>query len=141
MGDAGSTMWGFLMAWWCIKLSQHPYQLLRPVACLWFVALPLWDCARLMLLRLLKRRSMITADRSHVHHLLLALGLSETKVCMVLWSFAALCVLCGFYVDMVQVKEVYVFSSFIISFIFYCMVLVFLEFKVLGFNIGEGNYE
>src|SRR5690606_28768263 len=35
MGDAGSTMLGFALAWWSIKLSQGPERTISPGVVLW----------------------------------------------------------------------------------------------------------
>src|SRR5690606_31544505 len=43
MGDAGSTMLGFSLAWLCIELSQEPVRVFSPVVALWIFALPIYD--------------------------------------------------------------------------------------------------
>jgi UDP-GlcNAc:undecaprenyl-phosphate GlcNAc-1-phosphate transferase len=74
MGDAGSTLLGFSVAWLCIHISQGPNRAVAPVNSLWLVALPLfelfWSTAR----RLIRGVSPFRADNAHFHHLLLRAG-------------------------------------------------------------------
>ena len=44
------------------------------MVCVWFLAVPLLDMARVMFVRLLRRGSLFDADREHFHHFLLARG-------------------------------------------------------------------
>src|SRR6185295_9605604 len=43
MGDAGSTMLGFSLAWLSLDLSQGPTRVISPVVALWIFALPIYD--------------------------------------------------------------------------------------------------
>jgi undecaprenyl-phosphate alpha-N-acetylglucosaminyl 1-phosphatetransferase/UDP-N-acetylglucosamine 2-epimerase len=76
MGDAGSTLLGFLIAWSLIYLSQAPVGLLGPVDVLWCVALPVIDTFAVMVRRMRAGRSPFSADRQHLHHLLIDAGSS-----------------------------------------------------------------
>jgi UDP-GlcNAc:undecaprenyl-phosphate GlcNAc-1-phosphate transferase len=74
MGDAGSMMLGLALCWFAIDLTQGPGRALPPITCVWLLAVPLADMARVMFLRRLRGRSLFEADRGHLHHLLLARG-------------------------------------------------------------------
>lgn len=76
MGDAGSMMLGFALCWFTIDLTQGPRRSLAPVACVWVLAVPLVDMARVMFVRLVRRRGIFDADREHLHHFLLERGYS-----------------------------------------------------------------
>src|SRR6266481_1217312 len=43
MGDAGSTLLGFLVVWFALSISQGEDRSLSPVAALWFALMPLSD--------------------------------------------------------------------------------------------------
>lgn len=75
MGDSGSTLLGFAVAWICIRISQGPIQATAPVTTLWIVALPLYELIWTTLRRLIRGVSPFRPDRSHFHHLLLQAGL------------------------------------------------------------------
>jgi UDP-GlcNAc:undecaprenyl-phosphate GlcNAc-1-phosphate transferase len=44
MGDAGSTMLGFAVVWITLGVSQGEARVISPVHCLWFAAIPIFDC-------------------------------------------------------------------------------------------------
>ncbi len=91
LGDAGSVTLGFLVCAALIHFSQGPAAVIRPVTALWLVALPLMDMLATMLLRWREGRHPMQADRSHLHHRLLALGLGprRTLLALGLWSLCA----------------------------------------------------
>jgi UDP-GlcNAc:undecaprenyl-phosphate GlcNAc-1-phosphate transferase len=74
MGDAGSTLLGFTLAWLCIEVSQGPQRAVAPVTAMWVVALPLYELVWTTLRRVIRGVSPFKADRDHFHHLLLKAG-------------------------------------------------------------------
>ncbi|GAB2496488.1 hypothetical protein GCM10027084_07150 [Pseudoxanthomonas sangjuensis] len=86
MGDAGSTLIGFLLAWSLIYLSHPRVARMAPVDVMWCVAVPVMDTLSVMYRRLRNGGSPFRADRQHLHHLLLDAGLSPrvTLLCIAL---------------------------------------------------------
>jgi UDP-GlcNAc:undecaprenyl-phosphate/decaprenyl-phosphate GlcNAc-1-phosphate transferase len=96
MGDSGSLIVGLILAFLTIKLlTREPYMPLveqgvdpgnRPLflACLFII--PFIDTIRVMLIRVLNKRSPFSADRNHIHHVLLDLGFSHKRTCLILAS-------------------------------------------------------
>ncbi|HVR76421.1 MAG TPA: diguanylate cyclase [Planctomycetota bacterium] len=90
LGDAGSTFFGLLLAVLGILTAQ--YNLAGPVdpaaafsysffLVPWLVLLvPLGDCARVTLSRLLRRESPFRPDNRHLHHVLHRAGLSPNQM-------------------------------------------------------------
>jgi UDP-GlcNAc:undecaprenyl-phosphate GlcNAc-1-phosphate transferase len=76
LGDAGSTLLGFTLAWLAIDLTQGPGRTMPPIAGLWVVLLPLADTVSLMARRRSRGHSPFKPDREHIHHFLLAHGYS-----------------------------------------------------------------
>jgi undecaprenyl-phosphate alpha-N-acetylglucosaminyl 1-phosphatetransferase len=76
MGDAGSTLIGFLLGWSLIFLSHKGVQRIEPVDALWCVALPVMDTLAVMYRRMRKGLSPFKPDRQHLHHLLQDTGCS-----------------------------------------------------------------
>ena len=70
LGDNGSNFLGFLVAWSCITYSSTDVALMSPVAALWLVAIPLWDCVGMIAGRFASGRAAFEADRNHIHHIL-----------------------------------------------------------------------
>lgn len=99
MGDSGSLLLGFMMSWFVFRFMQinalpttpavWRWQATPAVAfCVLFV--PLFDTLRVMLTRIKKRKSPFSADRNHIHHLLLCLGLQHRQVTGVLLGVSLL---------------------------------------------------
>jgi UDP-GlcNAc:undecaprenyl-phosphate/decaprenyl-phosphate GlcNAc-1-phosphate transferase len=74
MGDAGSTLLGFMLACICISASQGAGAKLSPTTTLWIVAIPLYELLWTTMRRILKGRSPFQPDRAHFHHKLLDAG-------------------------------------------------------------------
>lgn len=89
LGDAGSTVVGYLLAWALIRLSQLPQTHLSPVDVLWCVALPVFDTLAVMCRRMREGRSPFQPDRGHIHHILLGAGLGPRTTLVVLVVLAA----------------------------------------------------
>ena len=70
LGDSGALLLGLLTGWLLIASAQAPAGWLDPVTVLWFAAVPLFDTLFVMSYRMLHRRSPLSPDRNHVHHLL-----------------------------------------------------------------------
>ena len=90
MGDAGSKLIGFLLAWSLIFLSDQRVGRLAPVDVLWCVALPVMDTLAVMYRRFRLGRSPFKSDRQHLHHLLVDAGYSPH------WTLAVIVGVCGF---------------------------------------------
>lgn len=79
MGDAGSLVLGFTVAWFCADLTQEKSgsASLYPISALWIVAVPVMDTLYLLLRRVCRGNSPFAPDRRHIHHTLLVMGLRE----------------------------------------------------------------
>jgi UDP-GlcNAc:undecaprenyl-phosphate GlcNAc-1-phosphate transferase len=91
MGDAGSMMLGLALCWFTVDVTQGPGRALPPIVCVWILAVPLLDMARVMFLRVLRSGDMFDADREHLHHLLLARGVAHHRASLILAAASALC--------------------------------------------------
>ena len=89
LGDAGSLMIGFALAWFAIDLTQGRSRSFPPIAALWVVLLPLADCVSLMARRLRAGRSPFVADSRHIHHYLLRKGFSHGQTVAILVGISA----------------------------------------------------
>jgi len=69
-----------IIAWTAVRLSQNPAHPVSPVLGPWTIALPLIDCVSLIFRRMRHGRSPFSADRDHLHHLLLDAGYSSTAI-------------------------------------------------------------
>lgn len=76
MGDTGSLILGFVIAWFSVELTKRPGARVPPVVMLWVAGVVLLDLFTVTLRRVIRRRDPALADRGHIHHLLLRRGLS-----------------------------------------------------------------
>jgi UDP-GlcNAc:undecaprenyl-phosphate GlcNAc-1-phosphate transferase len=90
LGDAGSMMLGFALAWTTIEISQGPNRAISPIAAVWFMAVPVCDTLTVITRRILEGHSPFRADSRHLHHLFIQVGFSVTQTIVVLCSLAAL---------------------------------------------------
>jgi UDP-GlcNAc:undecaprenyl-phosphate GlcNAc-1-phosphate transferase len=92
MGDAGSQLLGFSMGV-LVLLMSDPARAPFPVTVgLLVLGLPFLDTLAVMGQRLAKGRSPFIGDRNHVHHKLLALGLSHYEAVIVIYGIQAVMV-------------------------------------------------
>ncbi|MBF0424218.1 MAG: undecaprenyl-phosphate alpha-N-acetylglucosaminyl 1-phosphate transferase [Magnetococcales bacterium] len=116
MGNAGSTFLGFSLAWFMVYLTQGDHRVLRPVAAVWLIAVPLIDMFSVLLRRVLQGRPPFAADRKHFHHLLLHLGWSVNRTVLFLTGLALLCGAIGILGDRLGIPEYLMFAAILTIF-------------------------
>lgn len=83
LGDAGSLMLGFAIVWFSVELSQRPYNggmRVPPVVMLWILGFVLIDLLSVVIRRMMKGKNPLSADRTHLHHILLRLKLDPDLI-------------------------------------------------------------
>lgn len=91
MGDTGAYFLGYVVAGATI---QGAFKMAAAIAIfipLLVLAVPLLDTALSPLRRFLRGRPAFAADREHVHHRLVAMGLSEPRVVLLTYAVTAAC--------------------------------------------------
>ncbi|MBZ5524448.1 MAG: undecaprenyl/decaprenyl-phosphate alpha-N-acetylglucosaminyl 1-phosphate transferase [Acidobacteriia bacterium] len=92
LGDSGSLFLGFMLSGFVMTESHSQKTMVASVLVpLVAFALPLTDVALSMLRRFLSGHSLFGADREHIHHKLLELGLTQRQAVMILYGFSAAC--------------------------------------------------
>jgi len=71
LGDSGSNLMGFWVAWSAIYASQNTFYNIEPITIMWFVAIPFLDCIGLIFSRIKKGVRLTAAGRDHIHHKLM----------------------------------------------------------------------
>lgn len=93
LGDCGSLLIGFLFGCFGLIWNQHAGGTgLGLIAPLMAVAVPTAEVAISIARRFLRRRPIFDADRNHIHHRLLSLGMTQRKAALVLYAVSALAV-------------------------------------------------
>ena len=84
LGDAGSMLIGFILAWVLVILSQDEAKSMVPTSVLWCVAFPVIDTLSVCCRRIRTGKSPLNADREHFHHLLLDSGITAKKSLLII---------------------------------------------------------
>ena len=84
MGDSGSIFIGFALSWYLIQLSQGASAVIKPVDALWLIAVPLLDTMTIMARRMRHGRSPFSADREHLHHILMLAGFGANRTVLII---------------------------------------------------------
>ena len=71
LGDSGSNLMGFWVAWCAIYSSQNVMYQVEAITMLWFVSIPLLDCIGLIFSRLIRGIGIASPGRDHIHHKLM----------------------------------------------------------------------
>lgn len=95
LGDAGSVMVGYFLAWTLIHISQQPQPHLSTVDVLWCVALPVLDTLSVMVRRMREGKSPFKPDRGHIHHIMMDAGFGPHTTLVLLVGIAVALVFMG----------------------------------------------
>lgn len=105
MGDSGTLFIGFALACQAIAFLglNHSETAIynvpnAPVLVLAVLSFPLLDTLRVFLLRILEGRSPFSADRNHIHHRLLEIGLSHIQATLLVVFFNILTIVTALYI-------------------------------------------
>lgn len=120
MGDAGSLTIGFLLSVFTIKFIEFGKEIrtndfdlnTAPIIAIAILIVPLYDTLRVFLIRIFNKQSPFKADRNHIHHWLIKLGLSHSQVCFVLYSVNILFIVVAY---ILRNNDIMLLSSVIIG--------------------------
>lgn len=120
MGDSGSMVLGFLLAWLAIALTQNegPARI-APISVAWILLLPASDILAVFARRLRWRRSPMAGDRSHFHHVLLRSGFSVPRVVSIIAVNQLLLVVAAIVLHLTGVPEPLQFALLVVVFLGY----------------------
>jgi len=118
MGDAGSMLLGFVIAWLALSLSQtrDAERVIAPITALWIFALPLMDTVAIMLRRILKRQSPFAADREHLHHIVLRMGYRDRHALLFIVMVSVVLSGIGLWMEFTNVSEWKRYAGFFVLF-------------------------
>lgn len=95
MGDSGSLTIGLILCVLSLKLVEYDQSMLtgfvseisKPVFAMAILTYPLFDTLRIFIYRSLRGLSPFSADRNHIHHKLIDLGLNHTKTVFCIYAY------------------------------------------------------
>lgn len=117
LGDSGSLLLGFLLAWVLIDLGNGSRagveRAFAPMTAVWIFGLPLLDTTRLMANRWRSGRSAFEADEQHLHHAFFRAGFSVTQTWVGISLLAALFMVVGVVFERSGVPEYIGFYTYV----------------------------
>ena len=134
LGDSGSNMLGFAVAFICIEYSQNinHTSYINPVTALWLVAIPLIDCVVVMLSRSLNGIMPFRPGRDHLHHRLLDMGVKPKKILIIFVISSIILSLLGYIIELIYQDKEYI--SFFV-FIIFAMLYYLLSKRTMEKNV------
>lgn len=124
MGDAGSTLLGFVFAYLLISLSQGEHRAIHPVTALWLFAVPLMDTVGIMLRRIWLGKSPFSADRGHLHHLLMDGGFRMCQAVLLIAGIQLVLGALGLAAQHAGVPDYVSFGVFLAAFAGYAYLII-----------------
>ena len=125
MGDTGSLVIGTVIAILTIRFNEFNIDQTQPFAiqsvpAISFAILvyPLIDVVRVILIRVLQQQSPFTADKNHLHHRLLTLGLSHNKSTFTIIGINILFISIVFTLHQIGLLRLMSYILFVSSFLF-----------------------
>ena len=117
MGDVGSQFLGFVLSCVSIMGMFKFHAIITFLVPLMALAVPLFDTVFAIIRRVLRGQSPFQADRGHIHHRLLALGMNQKQVVAILYGVSAVM---GFFAVLIAgpgtaVRIVCVAAAFLVS--------------------------
>ncbi|MBD2859280.1 undecaprenyl/decaprenyl-phosphate alpha-N-acetylglucosaminyl 1-phosphate transferase [Spongiibacter sp. KMU-158] len=111
LGDTGSMVLGFCVAWLLISLSESGA--ISPVTALYLIAFPLIDTAAVLVRRKLADRPLTSPGRDHFHHILRNADFSVRQTVAIIHTAALLMAGVGLSLSKLGVNELSAFLIFI----------------------------
>ena len=90
MGDTGATFLGYILATMSIQGLFKYYAVISFVVPFMILGLPIFDTAFAFIRRIAHGQSPMHADRSHIHHRLIDMGLSQKQAVATLYVISAI---------------------------------------------------
>lgn len=121
MGDAGSTLLGFVLAGLSLKLVQPGTMALPPVIVLWLMPIPIFELFTSTTRRIVRGMSPAQADNGHFHHELIQAGFSVRAVCALYFLVSATSCAFGVWAYRAGLPEPLLFGAFCLGFVAWLM--------------------
>lgn len=90
MGDTGALYLGFMLSYISISGFLKQAAILMIFVPVLILGVPVFDTAFAMVRRKLSGKSMVEADKGHLHHRLLKMGLNQRQTVVILYSISAI---------------------------------------------------
>jgi UDP-N-acetylmuramyl pentapeptide phosphotransferase/UDP-N-acetylglucosamine-1-phosphate transferase len=138
MGDSGSLTLGFILGFLAVRYACHKPDFIAPIGNALVIAvspilIPMFDVVRVILIRIKKRRHLFHADRNHIHHKLLGMGLSKSFVLLLIISLNAMFCIINF----ILMRYINCTFIFLVDILLWSVANVCFSYAVRRKNVNE----
>lgn len=130
MGDTGSMFLGYSIAILSLLGLYKSVTLFSFVVPIMILGVPIFDTSFAIIRRLVNRKPISVADKSHLHHRLLALGLSHRDTVLVIYGF-------GLIFSIAAIT----FETLTLRWAIFILVFILIAFEIVAEKIGLVNDE
>lgn len=116
MGDAGSLPIGFSLAFLSIAVTQGKGSNVPPVAPLLILGVPVVDTVIVMTRRIFRGSSPFYADKTHIHHRLIASGRGKKMTLYIILTISLILSLVAVGGTILKIPDYYLFLVFVVYF-------------------------
>ncbi|MFH1020081.1 MAG: MraY family glycosyltransferase [Pseudomonadota bacterium] len=88
MGDTGSLVVGYIIAFLAIMITQTSGSIVAPIVPVLILGIPIVDTLRVMVRRVFQRKNPFSPDQTHLHHTFLELGLKHRYTVLVIYGLS-----------------------------------------------------
>ncbi len=108
MGDTGSLVLGFSIAVMSIKFMQvNTIENANSLIIVFgILILPVFDTIRVFSIRILKSKSPFSADKNHIHHLLIKTGYNHLRSALIMYAANAILIVTAFVLSYYSIKTI-----------------------------------
>ncbi|MDI3481496.1 MAG: UDP-GlcNAc:undecaprenyl-phosphate/decaprenyl-phosphate GlcNAc-phosphate transferase [Tepidanaerobacteraceae bacterium] len=128
MGDTGAMFLGFMLSAAAIDGAVKSATVIALIGPILALGLPIFDTAFAILRRFVNGKPIMQADKGHIHHRLIAIGLSQRQAVLFMYIVSLSLGLCSIILAKVGVKEAVIALA---------VVLFSLMFSIRQFNISH----
>jgi len=89
MGDSGSLFLGFMLATLSIMGPVKGATIFATLVPVLVLGIPIFDTAFAILRRIINRRPIMEADKGHLHHRMMAVGLGQRRTVLMIYGISA----------------------------------------------------
>jgi UDP-GlcNAc:undecaprenyl-phosphate GlcNAc-1-phosphate transferase len=89
MGDGGSLFLGFMLATFSIMGPVKGATVVATLVPVLVLGVPIFDTAFAILRRLINKRPIMEADKGHLHHRMMAVGLGQMRTVLMIYGISA----------------------------------------------------
>lgn len=89
MGDSGSLFLGFMLATFSIMGPVKGATIFATLVPVMVLGIPIFDTAFAILRRIVNKRPIMEADKGHLHHRMMAVGLGQRRTVLMIYGISA----------------------------------------------------